>query len=68
MNADHNIKITLNNEEREAVRKVGTIVEEFADNMCEEMKCEDCPLAIFCPYTNCADSFEETLNNIANME
>ena len=69
MNVTHNIEITLNKEEREAVAKVNTIVAEFVDkNLCDKMSCKECPLGVFCPCTSCTDNFEETLNDIANME
>ena len=69
MNINRNIKITLNKEEQEAVRKVYAIVAEFVDkNLCDKMPCSECPLDVFCPCTSCTDNFEETLNDIANME
>ena len=69
MNINRDIKITLNKEEQEAVAKVNAIVAEFVDeNLCDKMSCCSCPLGVFCPCTSCTDSFEETLNNIANME
>lgn len=65
MNISRNIKITLNKEEQEAVRKVNAIVAEFVDkNLCDKMLCCSCPLHVFCP----PDNFEKTLNDIANME
>ena len=69
MNINRDIKITLNKEEQEAVRKVNAIVAEFVDkNLCDKMSCCSCPLGAFCPCTSCTDNFEETLNDIANME
>ena len=69
MNISKDIKITLNKEEQEAVAKVNAIVTRFADKkLCDKMSCSKCPLAMFCLFTNYADSFEETLNDIANME
>lgn len=69
MNINKDVKITLNNDEQEAVRKVAIIVEEFADqNLCNNIGCCNCPLAIFCPLTDCIHGFEETLNDIANIE
>ena len=69
MNISKDIKITLNKEEQEAVRKVNIIVEKFVDkNLCDKMPCSECPLGVFCPCTSCTDNFEETLNDIANME
>lgn len=68
MNISKNIKITLSKEEQEAVRKVNAIVEEFVDEkLCDKMSCCSCPLHVFCPRTD-SDDFEETLNDIANME
>ena len=69
MNINKNIKITLNEEEQKAVEKVNTIVEKFVDkNLCDRMSCRSCPLAVFCPYADCTETFEATLNDIANME
>ena len=69
MNINRDIKITLNKEEQEAVRKINAIVAEFADkNLCDKMSCCSCPLDVFCPYANCTETFEATLNDIANME
>lgn len=69
MNINKDIKITLNKEEQEAVRKVNAIIAEFVDkNLCDRMPCRECPLGAFCPCTSCTDSFEEILNDIANME
>ena len=69
MNISKDIKITLNKEEQEAVDKVNRIVEKFADkNLCDTMSCRSCPLAVFCPYADCTETFEATLNDIANME
>lgn len=69
MNINRDIKITLNKEEQEAVRKVNAIVAEFVDkNLCDQISCSECPLAVFCPYADCTETFEETLNDIANME
>lgn len=69
MNISKDIKITLNKEEQEAVEKVNRIVEKFVDrNLCDKMPCGKCPLNVFCPSTDCTNFFEETLNDIANME
>ena len=69
MNINKDIKITLNKEEQEAVEKVNIIVEKFVDkNLCDKMSCCSCPLHVFCPRTDSTDNFEETLNDIANME
>ena len=69
MNIIKDIKIILNKEEQETVRKVNTIVAEFVNkNLCDKMSCCSCPLRVFCPRTSCTDNFEETLNDIANME
>ena len=69
MKVTHNIEITLSKEEREAVAKVNAIVAEFVDkNLCDKMSCCSCPLAVFCPYADCTETFEATLNDIANME
>ena len=70
MNISKDIKITLNKEEQEAVRKVYAIVAEFANkDLCDKIpSCSECPLAVFCPNTDCIEDFEETLDNIANME
>ena len=70
MNISKDIKITLNKEEQEAVRKVYAIVAEFANkDLCNKIPCcNKCPLAVFCPITDCIEDFEETLDNIANME
>lgn len=69
MNISKDIKITLNEEERQAVANVGVIVAKFVNkNLCDKMPCSECPLEVFCPCTNCTDNFEETLNDIANME
>ena len=69
MNISKDIKITLSKEEREAVANVGAIVARFVNkNLCDKMPCCSCPLEVFCPYTNCTNNFEETLNDIANME
>lgn len=69
MKVNKDIKITLNVEEEEAVRKVCQIITEFADkNFCDKMSCHNCPFAILCPLTDYAKGFEETLNDIANME
>ena len=69
MNINRDIKITLNKEEQEAVRKVNAIVAEFVDkNLCDKMSCCSCPLGAFCPYADCTETFEATLNDIANME
>lgn len=68
MNVNKDIKITLNKEENEAVQKVASIVQEFAvQDLCKNNSCYHCSLAMFCPLTDCAESFEETLNDIANM-
>ena len=68
MNINRDIKITLNKEEQEAVRKINTIVARFADiNLCDKMSCCSCPLRVFCPRI-VSDDFEATLNDIANME
>lgn len=69
MNIIKDIKITLNEEEQEAVRKVNTIVAEFVNkNLCDKMSCYSCPLgAFFCPYADYTETFEATLNDIANM-
>ena len=70
MNINRDIDITLNKEEQEAVEKVNAIVAEFANkDLCNKISsCSECPLAVFCPITDCTDNFEETLNDIANME
>ena len=70
MNVSKDIKITLNKEEQEAVRKVYAIVAEFANkDLCDKISsCSECSLAVFCPYADCIGDFEETLNDIANME
>lgn len=69
MNVSKDIKITLNNDEQEAIRKVTVIVKEFADqNLCDNINCYGCPLAMFCLFTDDTNNFEETLNDIANME
>ena len=69
MNISKDIKITLNKEEQEAVEKVNRIVENFVDkNLCDRMSCSSCLLAVFCPYADCTETFEATLNDIANME
>ena len=70
MNISKDIKITLNKEEQEAVRKVYAIVAEFANkDLCDKISsCSECPLAVFCPITDCIEDFEETLENIANMK
>lgn len=69
MNISKDIKITLNEEEQRAVTKVNAIVARFADErLCDKISCNFCPLAMFCSLTDYADSFEETLNDIANME
>lgn len=69
MNISRDIKITLNKEEQEAVRKVNAIVAEFFDkNLCDKVSCYSCPLDAFCPCTSCIKNFEEILNDIANME
>lgn len=61
--------IILNETEREAVQTLNKVVAEFADKrLCKGVFCCGCPLAMFCPFTDCADEFEETLNDIANME
>ena len=69
MNINRDIKITLNKEEQEAVRKVNAIVAEFVDkNLCKQIPCYNCPFAIFCSIPENTNNFEETLNDIANME
>lgn len=69
MNINRDIKITLNSDEQEAVRKVAKIVDEFVDrSLCKNLDCRDCLLAIFCPCENGIDDFEKTLNDIANMK
>ena len=70
MNISKDIKITLNKEEQEAVRKVYAIVAEFANkDLCDKISsCSECPLVVFCPITANASDFEATLNDIANME
>ena len=69
MNINKDIKITLNEEEKQAVANVGVIVAKFTNkNLCDKMSCCSCPLGAFCPCTSCTDSFEEILNDIANME
>lgn len=70
MDVSKDIKITLNNDEQETIRKVAVIVKEFADqNLCNNIDCYGCPLAMFCLFaTNNTNGFEETLNDIANME
>ena len=69
MNINRDIKITLNKEEQEAVANVGVIVAKFVNkNLCDKMPCSECPLAVFCPYADCTETFEATLNDIANME
>ena len=68
MNISKDIKITLSEEEQKAVEKVNRIVEKFVDkNLCDRMSCSECPLAVFCPYADCTEIFEATLNDIANM-
>ena len=69
MNISKDIKITLNKEEQEAVAKVNAIVAEFVDkNLCDDTNCcSICPLGVFCPYADCTETFEATLNDIANM-
>lgn len=69
MNISKNIKITLNKEEQEAVAKVNAILAEFVDkNLCDKMSCCSCLPSVFCPYADCTETFEATLNDIANME
>lgn len=69
MNVSKNIEITLNDDEQETVRKFTVIIQEFANqDLCDNIGCYNCPFAMFCPFTDCAKSFEETLNDIANME
>ena len=69
MNIGYNIKIILSDEEQKAVAKVKAIVREFADkNLCDKIPCSECPLALFCSFPANASNFEETLNDIANME
>lgn len=70
MNISKDIKITLNKEEQEAVRKVYAIVAEFANkDLCNKIpSCFECPLAVFCSFLANASDFEATLNDIANME
>ena len=69
MNIGYNIKITLSEEEQKALAKVNAIVMEFADkNLCDKIPCSECPLAMFCSFPANASDFEETLNDIANME
>ena len=68
MNISKDIKITLNKEEQEAVRKVNAIVEEFADNkLCGDLDCLDCPLTMLCQLTDQEKDFEGVLNDIANF-
>lgn len=68
MNISKDIKITLNEEELEAVEKViNGIVEKFVNgNLCDRMSCRSCPLAVFCPYADGTVTFEATLNDTAN--
>lgn len=69
MNVSKDIKITLNNEEHDSIQGVARIVKTFAEkNLCDLMSCYHCPLAIFCPLTDCVGDFEKTLNSIANMK
>ena len=65
-----NIRIDLNKEEREAVKKVSTIVADFcSEGLCEKISsCDSCPLVIFCSLANNTEDFETTLNDIANKE
>lgn len=62
--------VTLNDKEREAVEKITEIIKEFADqDLCNNIGCYNCPFTMFCPFfTEQAKDFEETLNDIANME
>lgn len=61
--------VTLNDNEREAVETIAKIVDDFADqNLCQNIQhCDSCPLIMFCPFTEQAKDFEETLNDIANL-
>lgn len=69
MNISKNIEITLSAEEQKAVAKVNAVIAEFVNkNLCDKMSCCSCPLHVFCPRTDSTDNFEETLNDIANME
>lgn len=64
-----NIRINLNEKERETVAEVNAIVTEFAHkDLCDKMSCYACPLAMFCQFTDSTNDFETTLNDIANME
>lgn len=69
MNINKDIKITLHDDECEAIRKVCTIVTEFADKkLCDGIEdCSDCPLTMFCLLTDQEKDFEEVLNDIANF-
>lgn len=68
MNISKDIRINLDKEERQAVESVYAIVSEFADkNLCDNMACYDCPLAMFCEIADNAKDFETTLKDIANM-
>lgn len=69
MNISKNIEITLSTEEQKAVAKVNAVIAEFVNkNLCDKMSCCSCPLHVFCPCTDCTETFEATLNDIANME
>lgn len=69
MNINNQPIITLSETEREAVQTLNKIVTEFADKrLCKGMFCFSCPLAMFCPFTQCAKDFEKTLNDIANLD
>ena len=68
MNISKNIEITLSTEEQKAVAKVNAVIAEFVNkNLCDKMSCCSCPLTVFCPYADCTETFEATLNDIANM-
>lgn len=61
--------VTLNKTEREAVKTLAKVVTEFADKkLCGDMDCFACPFAMFCLSTDQVKNFEETLNDLANLE
>lgn len=69
MDVHKNIRIDLSEEERETIAKVNAIITEFANkDLCDKMSCYSCPFAMFCQFTDSANDFETTLNDIANME
>lgn len=71
MDVSKDIKITLNDEECKAVQKITEIVNSFyREELCDKMPCRECPLAMFCSNSSYCSiiTFEETLNDIANME